>query len=173
MSDGSRDALAVLGLLPVWRLRPEFAPAHVPDHETPVDPVSASETLPTAEVRFVVMASGPQTQALWKQILVASRGLSGLHAAMLQATIFSTVQRDRLQSVLRDAPAAARFILLADVDLSDPFEALVAASSHGAVVRLPALDRLLLNPNEKRELWAQLVLLHRERLALAEGAADH
>ncbi len=173
MSDGSRDALTVLGLLPVWRLRPEFAPAQTPDHDAPVDLVSTNEVLPTAEVRFVVMASGPQTQALWKQILMASRGLSGLHAAMLQATIFSTVQRDRLQSVLRDAPTGTRFILLADVDLSDPFAAMVAASPHGAVVRLPALDRLLLNPTEKRAFWAQLVLLHRERLAFGEGAADH
>ena len=180
MSDGSREALTVLGLLPVWRLRQEFAPRdaprNAPDRETRGDVADTSATplvASMAEVRFLVMATSTQTQALWRQILMASRGLSGLHSAMSQATVFSAVQRDRLQSVLQDAPAGTQFILLADVDLSDPFEAMVAASPHGAVVRLPALDRLLLNPTEKRAFWAQLVLLHRERLAFGEGAADH
>ncbi len=172
MSDGSREALTVLGLLPVWRLRQEFVSRGVPDRETPMAPLGASATASIAEFRFVVMASSPETQTLWKQILMASRGLSGLHSAMSQATVLASVQRDRLQSVFSDAPAQTRFILLADTDVSDPFEALVAASTHGAVIRLVGLDRLLQGPHEKRQLWAQLVSLHREWLASAEGFAD-
>lgn len=172
MSDGSREALTVLGLLPVWRLRQEFVSRGTPDRETPTASFGTSGTVSMAEVRFVVMASSPQTQTLWKQILMASRGLAGLHSAMSQATVFSSVQRDRLQSVLRDAPAQTRFILLADLEMSDAFEALVAASSHGTVSRLTALDRLLREPQEKRQLWAQLVSLHREQIAPNEGAAD-
>ena len=180
MSDGSREALTVLGLLPVWRLRQEFvprdAPRDAPDRETRGDVADTSATAlvaSMAEVRFLVMASSTQTQGLWRQILMASRGLSGLHSAMSQATVFSAVQRDRLQSVLQDAPAGTQFILLADVDLSGPLEAMVAASSHSSVVvRLTALEQLLLEPQQKRRLWAQLVSLHRERMVPAKGTAD-
>lgn len=172
MSDGSREALTVLGLLPVWRLRQEFATRRPSDREASVAPLGTAATASIAEVRFVVVASSPKTQILWKQMLMASRGLSGLHSAMSQAVVFSAVQRDRLQSVLHDAPAQTRFILLADADLSEPFEALVAASSGGSVVRLNALDRLLLEPHEKRQLWAQLVSLHRERVTLAQVLVD-
>jgi hypothetical protein len=111
------------------------------------------------------MASTPQTQTLWKQILMTSRGLSGLHEAMSQAAVFSSVQRDRLQSVLHEAPSGARFILLADISLADPFEELVSASSHGSVLRLTGLDRFVSEPLKKRDLWAQLVSLHRALIA--------
>jgi hypothetical protein len=165
MSDRSRDAMTVLGLLPAWRLRQEFAPSAAPDHDGEVAAGSATLSASIGAVRFVVMASTPQTQTLWKQILMTSRGLSGLHEAMSQAAVFSSVQRDRLQSVLHEAPSGARFILLADISLADPFEELVSASSHGSVLRLTGLDRFVSEPLKKRDLWAQLVSLHRALIA--------
>ncbi len=161
MSDGSREALAVLGLLPVWKLRQEFQSDLLPqaqEHEQAKEQTELSERV---AVRFIVIATSPQTQTLWRQILSAARGLSFLHEAISQAVVLAVAQRDRLQSILHESPAGTCFYLVGEPDLSTEFAALAAGSARWAVSPLPSLSRLMENAAEKRRFWAQLAALNR------------
>ncbi len=162
MSDGSRESLTVLGLLPVWKLRPSFQSHSVP--ETKKDEQLGHDAEPQARgaVRFVVIASTPAAQTLWQQIVFAARGLSFLHESMSQAVVLTAAQRDRLQSIVQDAPVGTRFGVVGEADLAKELTALVAGSLGHAVLALPPLTRLIDGAAAKRECWGQLVALNRD-----------
>ncbi len=162
MPDGSRESLTVLGLLPVWKLRSSFQSNSA--RETKKHEQLGQEGEPQARgaVRFIVIASTPAAKALWQQIVSAARGLSFLHESISQAIVLTATQRDRLQSIVQDAPVGTRFGVVGEADLATEFTALVARSSGQAVIALPSLTRLIDGATAKRECWGQLVALNRD-----------
>ncbi len=161
MSDGSRESLTVLGLLPVWKLRPSFQPESA--REAKQDEQGGQQGGPQAHgaVSFVVIATTPKAQILWQQIVLAARGLTFLHAAMSEAVVLTIAQRDRLQSIVHDSPSGTCFSILGEPELAKDFKALIAESSGHSVLTLPPLWRLLEGPAAKRECWVRLVALNR------------
>ena len=157
MSDGSREALAVLGLLPVWRLRPAFQPA------VPAAAQGAEGSAPSQpeQFRFVVMAASQQTQTLWRQIVLATRGMSPLHQILSEAEILTMAQRDQLQTLLHSSPSGTSFYCVADVDLADDFVALAGEAPQWVVSPIGSLSQLIEGAEQKRQFWAQLVALNR------------
>lgn len=159
MSDGSRDALAVLGLLPVWRLRAAFQPAAVSALEESAELPAQSQP---EQFRFIVVAASQQTQTLWRQIVLATRGMSPLHQILSDAVMLTMVQRDQLQTLLHTSRSGTCFYCVADVDLADDFAALAVGAPQWSVSPIGSLAQLIEGAKQKRQFWAQLVALNRK-----------
>ncbi len=147
----SREALALLELLPAWQLRPHL------------QPVAQQRWGEHCTLLVIGVASTPTSKQLWANINKAVHALGFAENMGLQTEMLSAVQPEQaLRIVMQEKPA--RLLVLGEA-LEQGLLALSPEIQQACQVQgLAGLESIAGSASHKQSLWRALAALKRERL---------
>ena len=149
MAELSREAMALMGLSPMWKRRERYQDA------------AAVASYAGSGLQIAVVVSDAASGVLWKRISSVLIGLGFSRVVLEQSIVVQGPQADVLTHRLREQRPAALLVL--GNDLLQAARSADPALFDGLRVSVaPSLAECIASLQAKRQLWANLTALHRQ-----------